>query len=99
MFGAKHISVDRVSDDEGRKLCVEVLRQTYEKEKAWVKDADAAVCMQCSKKFTQIKRRHHCRNCGGVFCGKCSSRRVPIARLQITSPVRVCDGCWETLTK
>jgi len=38
MFGAKHISVDRVCDEAGRQLCVEVLRQTYEKEKAWVED-------------------------------------------------------------
>ena len=49
--------------------------------------------------FTQIKRRHHCRNCGGVFCGKCSSKRVPTVRLKIKEPVRVCDECFERLTK
>ncbi len=38
MFGAKNITVERVRDDQGRVSCVEVLRQTYEQEKAWVED-------------------------------------------------------------
>lgn len=38
MFGAKHITVERVHDDQGRLSCVKVLRQIYEKEKGWVED-------------------------------------------------------------
>jgi len=38
MFGAKDISAKRVADEADRQACVEVLRETYEKEKAWVDD-------------------------------------------------------------
>jgi hypothetical protein len=38
MFGAKNITVERVTDDAGRLACIDVLRETYEKEKAWVTD-------------------------------------------------------------
>jgi len=38
-------------------------------------------------------RRHHCRNCGGIFCDECSSKRTRIAQLGYDEPVRVCDIC------
>jgi hypothetical protein len=42
----------------------------------WVPDADAPRCMaaDCGKPFTIRRRRHHCRRCGHVFCGKCAPR-------------------------
>jgi hypothetical protein len=65
------------------------------KRPAWVPDWEAPECQQCSKKFHVIRRRHHCRACGGVFCATCSSNRITIPRLEYTSSeVRVCDHCW-----
>lgn len=58
----------------------------------WV-DSDA--CMICSKKFSLINRRHHCRSCGGIFCQEHSSHRIVLADLGIHDPVRVCDNCFE----
>lgn len=65
------------------------------KRPTWVPDREAPSCHQCAKGFTFIRRRHHCRACGGVFCGACSSNRITIPRLDYTSTeVRVCDHCW-----
>lgn len=58
----------------------------------WV-DSDA--CMICSKRFSLINRRHHCRSCGGIFCQDHSSHRIVLSDLGIYDPVRVCDNCYE----
>lgn len=44
--------------------------------------------------FTLTNRRHHCRNCGKVACGKCSSYK---AVLNKGVPERVCSQCHATL--
>jgi hypothetical protein len=59
----------------------------------WVADADAKVCKTCEGKFNVKKRKHHCRCCGRVFCGPCSSKKCPVQQWGFESPVRVCDGC------
>lgn len=58
----------------------------------WI-DSDA--CMICSDLFTVLNRKHHCRACGGVYCGKHSSNRLPLPEFGITIPVRVCDNCYQ----
>jgi hypothetical protein len=40
MFGAKHLNVERVQSEAGRVAAISVLRETYEKEKAWVVDGE-----------------------------------------------------------
>lgn len=50
--------------------------------------------MACQAGFTVVRRRHHCRNCGKVFCGRCSSNNVPLPRYGHTKPVRVCNRCF-----
>lgn len=64
----------------------------------WVPDEEAKNCMACQKAFTAIKRRHHCRNCGGVYCGTCSTKRFPLLEKGYSDPVRVCDKCFVTLS-
>ncbi|KAH7943243.1 hypothetical protein HPB52_006562 [Rhipicephalus sanguineus] len=41
---------------------------------------------------------HHCRNCGQIFCQKCSSQNAPIPRFGIEKEVRVCEACFEKLS-
>ena len=43
-----------------------------------------------------MKRRHHCRACGHVVCGNCSSQKAPLRYLRWES-VRTCDTCFDQL--
>ncbi|XP_039614451.1 WD repeat and FYVE domain-containing protein 3 isoform X3 [Polypterus senegalus] len=63
----------------------------------WVKDEGGDNCSGCSVRFSLTERRHHCRNCGQLFCQKCSRFQSEIKRLKISSPVRVCQNCYYNL--
>ncbi|KAI9478786.1 MAG: hypothetical protein EXX96DRAFT_259719 [Benjaminiella poitrasii] len=62
----------------------------------WVNDIDVTYCSSCNSPFGPLKRRHHCRNCGNIFCHDCSARNVPLPQLGYgNKPVRVCNGCFD----
>lgn len=64
----------------------------------WQPDDSRKDCAKCKAGFTFTNRRHHCRNCGGLFCKNCSSRTSTVPRRQIMTPVRVCDACFSSLS-
>ncbi|XP_046382852.1 lateral signaling target protein 2 homolog isoform X2 [Ischnura elegans] len=68
--------------------------RTVELPPPWVPDEMAPRCMSCEAVFTVVRRRHHCRNCGKVFCARCSSNSVPLPRYGHVKPVRVCNRCF-----
>lgn len=61
----------------------------------WQNDSEAANCKICDKEFSLGRRRHHCRNCGGIFCDKCSDNKMALA--SSAKPLRVCDNCYMLL--
>ncbi|KAL5576991.1 hypothetical protein UlMin_018690 [Ulmus minor] len=61
----------------------------------WLADSAASACMLCGVRFHPIMcSRHHCRFCGGIFCGECSKGRSLLpAKFRVGDPQRVCDVC------
>ncbi|XP_067671415.1 uncharacterized protein [Haliotis asinina] len=59
----------------------------------WIEDNQVSTCVLCNNKFNQIRRKHHCRQCGRVLCKKCCNERIPLPQLGIEEPERVCDDC------
>lgn len=64
----------------------------------WMRDEGSSHCMACQVPFSFTERRHHCRNCGKLFCAKCSNYQTIIPQKRITTNVRVCHSCYSILT-
>ncbi|XP_060918690.1 lateral signaling target protein 2 homolog isoform X1 [Labrus mixtus] len=60
----------------------------------WVPDEACNSCVACKAPFTVIRRKHHCRSCGKIFCSRCSSHSAPLPRYGQVKPVRVCTHCY-----
>uniref|UniRef100_A0A3P8U7Q4 Lateral signaling target protein 2 homolog n=1 Tax=Amphiprion percula TaxID=161767 RepID=A0A3P8U7Q4_AMPPE len=60
----------------------------------WVPDEACNSCITCKAPFTVIRRKHHCRSCGKIFCSRCSSHSAPLPRYGQVKPVRVCTHCY-----
>ncbi|KAK3882102.1 hypothetical protein Pcinc_013508 [Petrolisthes cinctipes] len=59
--------------------------------------ADGECCHRCRSQFTMIRRKHHCRACGQVFCGDCSGKFSTIPKFGIEREVRVCESCYDDI--
>jgi len=58
----------------------------------WTPDSEVKNCQGCATKFTFTNRRHHCRQCGIVVCGGCTTNKKELPKL---GKVRVCDKCFK----
>ncbi|KAJ8312915.1 hypothetical protein KUTeg_010288 [Tegillarca granosa] len=63
----------------------------------WVPDHAVTHCAQCESAFGIFNRRHHCRNCGNVFCHACTSFKTTIPNQNINTEERVCRKCYTAL--
>ena len=69
----------------------------------WVPDAEQTNCSQCNDIFTMIRRKHHCRVCGRLFCAECSAFKLlipsnrllgnPMKKSNPDEPQRSCSHC------
>jgi hypothetical protein len=78
---------------------------------SWESNKSSSNCNICSKQFGRLThRRHHCRYCGRLVCGSCSSHKVNLPNQKNDNipvndgeemkdqEVRVCDPCFRILT-
>ncbi|XP_006898944.1 PREDICTED: LOW QUALITY PROTEIN: FYVE, RhoGEF and PH domain-containing protein 1 [Elephantulus edwardii] len=62
-----------------------------------IREKEVTMCMRCQEPFNSItKRRHHCKACGHVVCGKCSDFRARLIYDNNRSN-RVCTDCYVAL--
>ncbi|XP_072748247.1 RUN and FYVE domain-containing protein 2 isoform X3 [Anoplolepis gracilipes] len=61
----------------------------------WANDRLVTQCKGCSREFNMTRRKHHCRNCGNIFCNACSDNTTVLPNS--AKPVRVCDECYVLL--
>ena len=62
----------------------------------------------CASRFTwastsnseaqQARDKHNCRSCGGLVCDPCAKSRMPVPSVGLTTPVRVCDRCYNDMS-
>ena len=65
------------------------------KQSAWADDKQVTSCRQCGSGFSVSRRKHHCRQCGLIYCHACSDNQMVLAAS--SKPVRVCDHCYTLL--
>jgi len=63
----------------------------------WVPDHIVTHCAGCDGGFWFGRWKHHCRNCGKVFCDECSNYRALVPHAHMNKPERVCHRCHSTL--
>ncbi|XP_028029065.1 putative 1-phosphatidylinositol 3-phosphate 5-kinase isoform X2 [Bombyx mandarina] len=59
----------------------------------WMPDDISRECYECATRFSALRRRHHCRVCGQIFCSRCCSQRVPGHIFGCAGGLRVCNYC------
>lgn len=59
----------------------------------WMPDSVSKECYECSYKFTALRRRHHCRICGQIFCARCCHQQVPGKLMGYSGDLRACTYC------
>ena len=73
----------------------------------WVDDTAVTHCYECQTLFSFFLRKHHCRNCGRIFCFDCcnfweksSELKLPQQRFSfIQNKQKVCGCCCTRLEK
>ncbi|CAO2831348.1 unnamed protein product [Amaranthus hypochondriacus] len=78
---------------------VNLIKPQDEEKDHWVPDEAVSQCTSCGSNFNAFVRKHHCRNCGEIFCDKCTQGRTPLTTDEQAPSVRVCDRCMAEVTE
>lgn len=76
-----------------------LMKPANEEKDHWVPDEAVSKCTGCGADFGAFLRKHHCRNCGDIFCDKCTQGRIALTADENAQPVRVCDRCLAEVTQ
>ncbi|XVE94529.1 hypothetical protein REPUB_Repub02eG0016600 [Reevesia pubescens] len=76
-----------------------LIKPGVEEKDHWIPDEAVSKCTACATDFGPFVRRHHCRNCGDIFCDKCTAGRIALTADENAQPVRVCDQCMAEVTQ
>ncbi|KAL7117547.1 hypothetical protein ACP275_03G078000 [Erythranthe tilingii] len=76
-----------------------LIKPLNEEKDHWVPDEAATKCTACGTDFNAFVRKHHCRNCGDIFCDKCTHGRTALTADDNAPVVRVCDRCLAEVTR
>lgn len=57
----------------------------------WQSYDAVAKCNRCEKPFTPLRRKHHCRHCGLIYCSTCTSVKIKVEGSNNLK--RVCRRC------
>lgn len=58
----------------------------------WIVNESCNHCLVCIKKFSFLRRKHHCRRCGNIICSDCKRKeRLPL--LEEFGELVVCKTC------
>eukprot|EP00736_Rhodelphis_marinus_P004588 Rmarinus@m.29978 len=77
----------------GWKKLFDELRTSLIPTREWMLDSEASKCCSCEQPFHLLRRRHHCRHCGRLFCWDCCNTRMPLPHLNYAHPVLICLTC------
>lgn len=69
----------------------------YTEAPIWFPDNLVTRCMRCKTQFSLLLRKHHCRCCGEILCKNCLQFRIILKNISLTSPVKVCQKCFNRL--
>ncbi|CAK9171799.1 unnamed protein product [Ilex paraguariensis] len=76
-----------------------LIKPVNEEKDHWIPDEAATKCTACGTDFSAFVRKHHCRNCGDIFCDKCTHGRIALTADENAPQVRVCDRCMAEVTQ
>jgi len=77
---------------ENQSIQVDLAKQQGRK---WADDNEVNSCYACQSAFSITNRKHHCRNCGQIFCADCSNKQATMPNYK--KPQRVCEPCFGEL--
>ena len=80
----------------GREQQKSSLKEAKLADRKWQDDTAVEWCNTCHKKFSLSVRKHHCRNCGKIFCQECTSNQAVTPSNK--GRVRVCEPCFKELS-
>ena len=79
---ARQVNLNGMRSRENASFFINVKHKSFEKHRKvnvrWMKNSEADACLACAKRFNVVRRRHHCRRCGKLFCSDCASKTAVV---------------------